>query len=78
MFYAQCPRCLRQDLTTWDLRHYRATGWMRLRILLGAKRWRCEVCRCNFVSLRPRKEKYVPPASRPVAEETPDRSGTPA
>jgi len=63
MFYARCPRCLRQDLSTWDLHYYRASFGMRVWMLLGAKRWRCEACRCNFVSLRPRREKYVRPAA---------------
>jgi hypothetical protein len=65
IFYAHCPRCMRQDLTSWDERHYRANGWMSLRLGLGANRWRCEPCRCNFVSFRPRRAQYVPPAQRP-------------
>jgi hypothetical protein len=77
MFYTQCPRCLRQDLSTWDLRHYHATLWMRVRMLFGARRWRCEVCRCNFLSLRPRKEKYVRPAGRPTSGEASGMSGNP-
>ena len=68
-FYARCPRCLRQDLTTWDLRHYHAALSMRIQIALGANRWRCEACRCNFVSFRGRKEKYVPPAQRTPAQD---------
>jgi transposase-like protein len=67
MFYAQCPRCLRQDLGTWDLRHYRPTLWTRIQIALGANRWRCEACRCNFVSFFGRKAKYAPPAARAQA-----------
>lgn len=67
--YAHCPRCLRQDLSTWDPKHYRANSWMQLQLLVGANRWRCEVCRCNFVSLRPRKEKYVRPAERAGTDE---------
>ena len=65
IFYAECPRCLRQDLSTWDLRHYHATTWMRFKMFFGANRWRCEPCRCNFVSFRPRRAQYVPPAQRP-------------
>ena len=76
VLYAKCPRCLRQDLSTWDLKHYRASNWMRLQMLLGARRWRCDVCRCNFVSMRPRKEKYVRPADRVVSEESPDARGS--
>lgn len=74
-FYAQCPRCLRQDLTTWDLRHYHAALSMKIQIWLGANRWRCEACRCNFVSFLHRKEKYVPPAGRAQA---PDANGNAA
>lgn len=69
LFYAHCPRCLRQDLTTWDLRHYHAAFSMRIRMWFGARRWRCEACRCNFVSFRGRKEKYVPPAQRAPAQD---------
>ena len=69
LFYAQCPRCLRQDLTTWDLRHYHAALSMRIQLWFGARRWRCEACRCNFVSFRGRKEKYVPPAQRTPAQD---------
>lgn len=75
-FYAQCPRCLRQDLSTWNLKHYRASRWMQMRMWIGAHRWRCEVCRCNFVSLRPRKEKYVRPADGYMPNEAPDANGT--
>ncbi len=78
LLYAHCPHCLRQDLSTWDLKHYRATTWMRLKMLLGAHRWRCEVCRCNFVSLRPRKEHYVRPAGRVAATEGSEVRQTPA
>jgi hypothetical protein len=76
ILYAKCPRCLRQDLSTWDLKHYRAGNWMRFQMLLGGRRWRCEVCRCNFVSLRPRKEKYVRPADRVAPGEETGARGT--
>ena len=68
--YAQCPRCLRQNLSNWQPRHYNATRWEQLQLWLGARRWRCEVCRYNFVSLRPRLEKYVRPANAMIAEQT--------
>jgi hypothetical protein len=76
VFYAKCPRCLRQDLTSWDLKHYRPSNWMRVQMLLGARRRRCEVCRCNFVSLRPRKAKYVRVADRLVPGEAPGANRT--
>ena len=75
--FAECPHCLRQDLSIWDLKHYRATRWMRLQMLVGAHRWRCEVCRCNFVSLRPRKEKYVRPSDRLAVDRVDQAAGTP-
>jgi transposase len=78
VIYAQCPNCLRQDLSAWNLKYYRATYWMRVQMLLGAHRWRCEVCRCNFVSLRPRKDKYVRPSERSATEAAPDASRTTA
>jgi phage FluMu protein Com len=68
IFHAKCPRCLRQDLAAWDVHHYHTTAWMHLLMFLGAHRWRCEVCRCNFLSFRPRREKYVPPAQRASQE----------
>ncbi|MGO9240084.1 MAG: hypothetical protein ACLQBJ_04660 [Bryobacteraceae bacterium] len=74
LFNAECPRCLRQDLSTWDPRHYHATFWMRVRLFFGASRWRCEACRCNFISFLRRKEKYVPPGER--AETVPDSGGS--
>jgi transposase-like protein len=42
---------------------------MRIQMWFGARRWRCEACRCNFVSFRGRKEKYVPPAQRAAAQD---------
>jgi hypothetical protein len=69
MFYAQCPRCLRQDLSTWDRHHYRAPLGMRIRMSFGANRWRCEACRCNFVSFLGRKAKYARPAEREQARD---------
>lgn len=66
VFYAKCPRCFRMDLTTWSESHYRPTWWTKLQIALGAKRLRCEGCRCNFVSFRGRREKYVRREAQPT------------
>lgn len=57
--WAKCPKCLRMDLSSWDVRLYRPTRWMRLQLWFGGNPWRCERCRQNFVSFRPRKERYV-------------------
>jgi hypothetical protein len=61
LFHAKCPRCYRMDLTIWEPRRYRSSTWDRFKLSLGANSWRCDPCRCNFVSFRPRKEKYVRP-----------------
>ena len=56
--FAKCPRCYRMDLNLWHAHHFRATGLMFLKILLGGRRLRCEYCRVNFVSMRRRKEHF--------------------
>lgn len=68
--YAKCPRCFRMDLTTWSESYYRPSFGMRLQMLFGAKRVRCEACRCNFVSFRKRKDTYVRPGSQNASEST--------
>jgi hypothetical protein len=56
--------------------HYRVTGSTRLKLAFGARRMRCEVCRCNFASFRLRRAWYrrpEPPALGPdqiVGQET--------
>ena len=66
VLYAQCPQCLRHDLSTWDPRYYRAPAWDRFQAAIGARRLRCESCRNNFVSFLPRQAKY----ERPVLRQT--------
>jgi hypothetical protein len=51
--YARCPRCYRQELTTWSLKYYNPPSSTLLKLQLGAKRYRCAACRCNFASFRP-------------------------
>lgn len=63
LVYARCPKCLRMDLTVWNAGQYRVSRLARLRIWLGANRWRCEPCRTNFVSFLPRKLKYERPGA---------------
>src|ERR1700732_3740954 len=55
--YARCPRCYRQDLSTWNEEYYHPPFWTVVMIRIGATRFRCGACRCNFASFRPRKEK---------------------
>jgi hypothetical protein len=56
--YARCPRCYRLDLSIWSESHYIVSWDMRLLMTLGAKKFRCEVCRHNFVSFRRLKERF--------------------
>lgn len=72
--YARCPRCYRQDLTTWSLQYYRPRRWTILLLRMGAAPYRCAACRCNFASFRPCKERYSwrkpqPATAEPVAEQ---------
>ena len=56
--YARCPRCYRQELTTWTTVYYHPPASLSLKISLGAKPYRCAACRCNFASFRPRRYKF--------------------
>lgn len=56
--FARCPRCYRTDLNYWSETHYHVSFWQRLKIGMGAKKYRCEVCRCNFTSFGRLKERY--------------------
>jgi DNA-directed RNA polymerase subunit RPC12/RpoP len=56
--FARCPSCYRTDLNYWRKDHYRARGWIAFRLKFGARRYRCEYCRVNFASNRPRKEAF--------------------
>ncbi|MGA8026168.1 MAG: hypothetical protein WB992_03425 [Bryobacteraceae bacterium] len=53
--YAKCPKCLGMQLTTWPARHYHLTLWNKLLMTFGANRYRCSVCRENFLSFRARE-----------------------
>lgn len=57
--YARCPRCYRLDLSQWNENHYHVPTGQKILLALGARRHRCEACRCNFVGFRPAKAKYV-------------------
>jgi len=55
--YARCPRCYRQELATWSEQYYRPPRWTIIVLRMGATPYRCPVCRCNFASFRPCKER---------------------
>ena len=57
--YARCPKCYRQELSTWSEQYYNPDGWTILQLRLGATPYRCAACRCNFASFRRCKEKFA-------------------
>jgi hypothetical protein len=82
--YARCPVCHRMDLNGWSGKTYTSTSlWVQLKVLLGARRFRCEYCRLNFASFGRRKEaftfkrwrRYGTPAEAPQQTEAKE-SGT--
>jgi hypothetical protein len=73
--YARCPRCYRQDLTTWSLEYYHPPTSTMLKLNLGAKRYRCAACRCNFASFKPCRDKVAWRRRTPV-ERHPAQPGT--
>jgi len=56
--YARCPKCYRQDLTTWSEHYYNAPRSITIKLRLGATPYRCAACRCNFASFKKCKEKF--------------------
>ena len=56
--YARCPRCYRQELTTWSEQYYRPPTWTSFMLNLGATRYRCNPCRCNFASFKSCRERF--------------------
>jgi hypothetical protein len=56
--YARCPRCYRQELTSWMEHYYNPPRWTRWLLRLGATPHRCPACRCNFASFKSRRENF--------------------
>ena len=71
-YYAHCPQCLSQRLTDWEEKYNFPGGWAHVWLLLGARQDRCDPCRHNFVSFRPRKRLGKPslPAITPRGSAT--------
>ena len=57
--FARCPRCYRQELTTWSEQYYHPSRWTVVQLRMGAIPYRCAACRCNFASFKPCKEKFT-------------------
>ena len=48
------------DLNGWTGKTYTPPFFfVGLKVQFGAKKWRCEYCRLNFASFRPRKEVFT-------------------
>jgi hypothetical protein len=47
------------DLNAWTGKTYTPPFFMGLKVSMGARKWRCEYCRLNFASFRPRKEVFT-------------------
>jgi hypothetical protein len=56
--YARCPKCYRQELTTWSEQYYRPPFWTTFKLRIGGTPYRCAACRCNFSSFKRCKEKF--------------------
>lgn len=54
--FSKCPKCERMDLNKWTGETFEPKGIMKLKVVFGANRYRCEYCRLNFASFRRRKE----------------------
>lgn len=52
VLYTKCPRCGKTELTSWSEEYFHPPLSYRLKILIGARRKRCNYCRYNFVSWR--------------------------
>lgn len=57
VWYARCPKCLREDLNTWSESRYRVPPHKMVLLRFGANPYRCESCRYNFVTFRRRRRK---------------------
>jgi len=69
--YAKCPKCLGLELTTWPRKHYHVNLWNKLLMTFGAHRYRCSICRENFLSFKPlERAMQENPATEIVEEET--------
>jgi hypothetical protein len=52
--HARCPKCANMVLRDWQEKYYLPPAPVRALTYIGWKQQRCESCRHNFVSLRPR------------------------
>jgi len=74
--YARCPKCYRQELSTWSTQYYHPPSWTVFKLKMGATPYRCASCRCNFASFKKCREKFswrheVRTGAEAVAEKAP-------
>jgi len=72
--YARCPKCYRQQLSTWSEQYYNPPFGVRMKLRFGATPYRCVACRCNFASFKKCKERFAWREQKPVKpdESAPD------
>lgn len=68
--YARCPKCWSLRLTYWSTAHYHVPLGRAVLLFFGARPYRCEPCRHNFVSFRARKYSYHRSKRRAEASST--------
>ena len=56
--YARCPKCYRQELSTWSEQYYNPPRMVTWMLNLGATPYRCAACRNNFASFKKCREKF--------------------
>ncbi len=52
--YARCPKCANLRLHGWQEEYHLPPAYVRALTIVGARQQRCNPCRHNFVSFRPR------------------------
>ena len=57
--YARCPKCYRQELSTWSEQYYNPPSKIRWMLGAGATPYRCATCRYNFASFKKCKERFT-------------------
>lgn len=74
--YVRCPKCFRTDLTSWSPSRYYVPFGQGVLMFLGARPYRCDYCRHNFVSFRRRRHRYVAQRGRAADAEIEEKEVT--
>ena len=57
--YAQCPRCYRQDLSTWSELYDRGSRWTIVLLRMGAVPYACQSCGHLFAGFKACKDRFM-------------------